>query len=321
MKRFVIYRLLASVAVLFGVSLCSFMILRIVPGDITLTLLGPFATEESQADMRRYYGLDLPVWQQYARWLGNAASGDLGRSVSMQLDVADVLWTRVYNTLVLTVFASIIAIGIGGLGGMLAGIRRHSLFDRVATVTALVASSAPTFWFSLLLLWVFALELGWFPATGMYSLGKEGDLLNLLWHVPLPAFAASLVSLAVIFRLMRASIIDVLATDYIRAARARGVPERRVVFQHGLRAVLPTIVNISGLQVGFIFGSALFAEVIFQWPGVGLLMYNAIVARDVPVIQAVILVISVVFVLANLISDLVTAALNPQVRQENGRDG
>lgn len=321
MRRFVVNRLLATVAVLFGVSLCSFMILRIVPGDITLTLLGPFATEESQADMRRYYGLDLPVWQQYARWLGNAASGDLGRSVSMQLDVADVLWTRVYNTLVLTFFASILAIGIGGLGGMLAGIRRHSLFDRLATVTALVASSAPTFWFSLLLLWVFALELRWFPATGMYSLGKEGDFLDLLWHVPLPAFSASLVSLAVIFRLMRASIIDVLATDYIRAARARGVPELRVVFQHALRAVLPTIVNISGLQVGFIFGSALFAEVIFQWPGVGLLMYNAIVARDVPVIQAVILVISVVFVLANLTSDLVTAALNPQVRQENGRDG
>lgn len=316
MTRFVILRLLSTVPVLIGVSICSFMLLRIVPGDITLTLLGPFATEESQKAMRAYYGLDLPVWQQYLRWLGNAAMGDLGRSVSMQLAVADVLWTRVFNTIVLTFFASIFAIGLGALGGVLAGTRRLSLYDRISTISALVISSSPTFWFALLLLWVFSIELRWFPATGMYSLGKEGNVLDLLWHVPLPAFSASLVSLAVIFRLSRVSIIDVMNADYIRAARARGVSERRLVFRHGLRSVLPTLVNISGLQVGFIFGSALFAEVIFQWPGVGLLMYNAIIARDVPVIQAVILVISVVFVLANLVSDLVTAMLNPQAQIE-----
>jgi peptide/nickel transport system permease protein len=316
MKHFVVLRLLATAPVLFGVSLCSFMLLRLVPGDITLTLLGPFATEESQEAMRIYYGLDLPVWQQYLLWLGNALTGDLGRSIAMQMAVADVLWTRVFNTIVLTFFASLFAVGLGGLGGLLAGIRRHSLFDRVSTIAALVVSSSPTFWFALLLLWIFSLELQWFPATGMYSLGREGSLVDLLWHVPLPAFSASLVSLAVIFRLTRASLIDVMSTDYIRAARARGVSESRLVFRHGLRSLLPMLVNISGLQVGFIFGSALFAEVIFQWPGVGLLMYNAIIARDVPVIQAVILVISVVFVLANLVSDLVTATLNPQARSE-----
>lgn len=321
MTRFVMLRLLATLPVLIGVSICSFMLLRLVPGDITLTLLGPFATEESQKAIRIYYGLDLPVWQQYLRWLGNAAAGDLGRSVAMQMAVADVLWTRVFNTIILTFFASLFAIGLGGLGGILAGTRRFSFFDRASTITALVISSSPTFWFALILLWVFSLELQWFPATGMYSLGKEGNILDLLWHSPLPAFSASLVSLAVIFRLTRASLIDIMSTDYIRAARARGVSESRLVFRHALRSVLPTLVNISGLQVGFIFGSALFAEVIFQWPGVGLLMYNAIIARDVPVIQAVILVISVVFVLANLASDMVTATLNPQARIEADGDG
>lgn len=321
MVRFVIIRLLSTLPVLLGVSLCSFFLLRLVPGDITLTLLGPFATEASQAAMRKYYGLDLPVWQQFFLWLGNIVQGDLGRSVSMQMAVGDVLWVRVYNTIILTFFASIIAVLIGGLGGLLAGIARHTMFDRATTISALVISSSPTFWFALLLLWVFSIELAWFPATGMYSIGREGDVLDMLWHVPLPAFSASLVSLAVIFRLTRSSIIDVMGTDYIRAARARGISEKTLVFRHGLRSVIPTLVNISGLQVGFIFGSALFAEVIFQWPGVGLLMYNAIVARDVPLIQAVILVISFVFVLANLTSDLVTAALNPQARNEVASDG
>jgi peptide/nickel transport system permease protein len=322
MLRFIGYRVLELVPVLIGVSLCAFLLMRLVPGDITLSLLGPFATEETQKAIRAYYGLDRPLWTQYLRWLGNALTGNFGRSIGMQMAVADVLGVRVLNTVVLTFFSALFAIGIGALGGALAGIRRFSVFDRVSTVLALVVSSSPTFWFALLLLWIFSLQLHWFPSTGMYTLGHEGELLNLLWHVPLPAFSASLVSLAVIFRLTRSGLIDVTQTDYIRAARARGVPERRLLFRHAMRSVLPTLVNISGLQVGFIFGSALFAEVIFQWPGVGLLMYNAILARDVPVIQAVLLVISVVFVLANLISDLVTAALNPQARlhARNGDD-
>jgi peptide/nickel transport system permease protein len=316
MLRFLGYRLIATIPVLIGVSLCAFLLMRLVPGDITLTLLGPFATPDAQAAMRAYYGLDDPLWSQYLRWLGNALTGDFGRSVGLQMPVSEVLGPRVWGTVILTFFAAAIAIGLGALGGALAGIRRHGLFDRIATVSALVISSAPTFWFALLLLWLFALELRWLPATGMYSAAGGGGLVDLLRHIPLPAFSASLVSLAVIFRLTRASLIDVMTTDYIRAARARGIPDSVLVRRHAMRSVLPGLVNISGLQVGFIFGSALFAEVIFQWPGVGLLMYGAIQSRDVPVIQSVLLVISVVFVLANLVSDVVTAALSPQARAQ-----
>lgn len=309
-------RLLAVVPILFGVSVVTFLLMRLVPGDITLTLLGPFATETSRAALREYYGLDLPLHVQFLKWLWSVLQGNFGRSIAYQIPVADILGQRVGNTLVLTAAAAAIAIGVGFVGGTLAGIRRFSLFDRASTLATLVAASAPTFWIGLLLLYVFALELRWFPATGMYSIGHEGELLNLLWHLPLPAFSASLVSMAVIFRLTRSGLLEVMGQDYIRAARARGLSEGRVVRTYALRTLIPPVVNISGLQVGFIFGASLFAEVIFQWPGVGLLMYNAVLARDVPVIQAVLLVFAVVFVLANLVTDLVTAALNPQARTD-----
>lgn len=316
MLALIVRRLLAVVPILFGVSVVTFLLMRLVPGDVTLTLLGPFATDTSRAALREYYGLDLPFHIQFLKWLGSVAQGNFGRSIAYQIPVGEILAQRLGNTMILTAAAAAIAIGLGFVGGALAGFRRFSWFDRVSTTTTLVAASAPTFWIGLLLLYVFALELRWFPATGMYSIGHEGELANLLWHLPLPAFSASLVSLAVIFRLTRSGLLDVMSQDYVRAARARGLPELRVLRVYALRTMIPPVVNIAGLQVGFIFGASLFAEVIFQWPGVGLLMYNAVLARDVPVIQAVLLVFAVVFVLANLVADLVTAALNPRARAD-----
>ena len=318
MVSLVLRRLLATAPILLGVSIVTFLLMRLVPGDITLTLLGPFATEESTARLRAHYGLDLPIWEQYFTWLFSVLRGDFGLSIAYQVPVAGLLGDRVVNTLILTFASAVLAIGFGFLGGVLAAARRFSLFDRVITLCALIVASAPTFWFGILLLHLFVLRLRWFPAIGMYSIGKEGDFLNLLWHVPLPALSASLISMAVILRLTRSGLLDILGQDYIRAARARGLSRRRVVYKHAVRSIVPPVVNISGLQVGFLFGSALFAEVIFQWPGVGLLMYNSILARDVPVIQGVLLVIAVVFVIVNLVSDVTIAAMNPQTRNAGG---
>ena len=314
MIKLVLRRILATAPILLGVSIVTFLLMRLVPGDVTLTLLGPFATEEATARLRAHYGLDLPIWEQYLRWLLSVLGGNFGLSIAYQVPVAGLLGERVVNTLILTFASAVLAIGFGFLGGMFAAARRFTVFDRVITLAALIVASAPTFWFGILLLHLFVLKLRWFPAIGMYSIGKEGDLLNLLWHVPLPATSASLISMAVILRLTRSGLLDILGQDYIRAARARGLPRRRVVYKHAVRSIIPSVVNISGLQVGFLFGSALFAEVIFQWPGVGLLMYNSILARDVPVIQAVLLVIAVVFVIVNLVSDVTIAAMNPQSR-------
>ena len=280
-----------------------------------MTLLGPYATEETAAQLRAHYGLDLPIWEQYWNWLVNVVTGDFGRSIASQVPVADLLGTRVVNTMILTLASALLAIVFGFLGGTLAAARRFSVFDRAITLFALIAASAPTFWLGILLLHLFVLRLHWFPAIGMYSIGKEGDFWNLMWHVPLPATSAALISMAVILRLARSGLLDILGQDYIRAARARGLSQSRVIYRHAVRSIIPAMVNISGLQVGFIFGSALFAEVIFQWPGVGLLMYNSILGRDVPVIQAVLLVIALVFIIVNLISDITIAALNPQVRR------
>ena len=210
------------------------------------------------------------------RWIASVAVGDFGKSIGYQVPVGQLVADRIVNTLILTFAASLVAVVIGFLGGAVAAVRRFTLLDRSITLSALIAASAPTFWFGLLMLYLFSLELRIFPAMGMYSLGKDGDLLNLLWHIPLPAIATSLISLAVILRLTRSGLLDIMGQDYIRAARARGLPERRVVYRHAVRSIIPPVVNISGLQVGFMFGSALFAEVIFQWPGVGLLMYNSI---------------------------------------------
>ena len=321
MTRLILRRLLAVVPILLGVSVVTFLLMRLVPGDITLTLLGPFATEASQAALREYYGLDRPLHVQYVTWLASVVQGDFGRSITYQMPVAEILSQRIGNTLILTVAAAAIAIGLGFFGGMFAGMKRFTAFDRLSTIATLVAASAPTFWIGLVLLFVFALKLRWFPATGMYSIGKEGDLIDLLWHLPLPAFSASLVSLAVVFRLTRSGFLEVMGQDYIRAARARGLPHGRIVRGYAARTLLPAVVNISGLQVGFIFGASLFAEVVFQWPGVGLLMFNAILGRDVPMIQAVLLVFAVVFVLANLVTDLITVALNPRLRDDAGGGG
>ena len=315
MRKLIGRRVLAVVPILLGVSIVTFLLMRLVPGDFTLTLLGPFATEKRIAELRAFYGLDLPIHVQYLKWLGSILQGDFGKSIAYRVPVAQLLGDRVVNTLVLTFAAALFAIVLGFLGGTVAAARRLTLVDRATTLGAVIAASAPTFWFGLLMLYLFALKLRWFPAIGMYSLGKEGDLLNLLWHVPLPALSASLISLAVVLRLTRSGLLDILGQDYIRAARARGLPERVVVYRHAVRSVVPPVVNISGLQVGFLFGSALFAEVIFQWPGIGLLMFNSILARDVPVIQAVLMVIAIVFVLVNLVSDVTTTALSPRERE------
>jgi peptide/nickel transport system permease protein len=318
MIKLIVHRIVAVVPILIGVSLVSFLLMRLVPGDITLTLLGPFATDATRAALREYYGLDQPIHIQYLKWLANVLQGDFGRSIAYQMPISTILEQRIVNTIILTLVAAPIAIGVGFLFGVWAGVRHYSLFDRAATITALVAASAPTFWIGLLLLYVFALKLRWLPATGMYTVGRSGDFLDLLWHLPLPAVSASLVSLAVVYRLTRSNLLEILGQDYIRAARARGLPEGRIVWSYAVRMLMPSIVNISGLQVGFIFGASLFVEVIFQWPGIGLLMYNATLARDVPVIQAVLLVFAVVFVLANLVTDITTAALNPQERGTAG---
>ena len=314
MTRFVLRRLLSVLPILFGVSIVGFLLMKLVPGDPTLFLLGPFATEASREALRESLGLNSPLPVQYAIWLAGYLQGDFGKSITFNIPVKTILGERVINSLILTAVAFAMAVVFGFLGGVLAAIKQYSIVDRVSTIFTLILASSPPYWLGLVLVYVLALKADLLPVSGMYNAREPGGLPDLLAHVILPAFTAALVPLAVIFRLTRSGLIDQLGQQYVQAARARGLSERSVVLRHAMRNIMAPIVNISGLQIGVIFGTALFSEVVFNWPGVGLLVFSAIGARDVPVIQAVVLFTGLLFVVINLFADITQAVLDPRVR-------
>jgi peptide/nickel transport system permease protein len=246
--------------------------------------------------------------------LGGYLHGDFGQSVTYNVPVSQILGERVVNSLILTAVAFAIAAVFGFVGGLLAAIKPYSLGDRIGTILTLVLASSPPYWLGLALVYLLALRTHIFPVSGMYSAQRPGGLLDLAWHVALPAFTAALIPMAVIFRLTRSGMMDQLAQQHIQAARARGLSERSVVLRHAMRHLIAPIVNISGLQIGVIFGTALFSEVVFGWPGVGLLVFSAIGARDLAVIQAVVLFTGLLFVAINLLADTIQALLDPRAR-------
>lgn len=314
MWRYVVRRLIAAVGVLFGASLLVFLSMRLVPGDPATAILGSRATPDAVAALRHALGLDRTFYAQYLIWLGKMARGDFGDSIALTIPVMKVLGPKFWNTMILSAGALAIALPIGAAIGILSGYWQYSVFDRGGQIFALIGASMPQFWLGLVLVAVFSLKLHWFPASGMYNMRHPGGLSDLLRHLVLPALATAAIPMAVIARLVRASIIEIMHQDYVRTARAKGLNERRVVLAHGLRNALPQLVNITALQVGFLLSGALFVEVIFSWPGIGQALYNAVIARDIPMIQGGVFITTLVFVLANLIADLLQIALDPKVR-------
>ncbi len=314
MWRYVARRLLAAIGVLIGASFLVFLGMRLVPGDPATAILGSRATPEALAALRDDLGLNRPFYVQYLIWLGKMVRGDFGTSIALTVPVTKVLVPKFWNTLILGIGALAIAVPIGTVIGVLSGYWQLSLFDRAGQIFALFGASVPQFWLALVLVAVFSLNFGWFPVSGMYDMRGDGGRFDLLHHLVLPAVATSTIPMAVIARMVRASIIEIMHQDYVRTARAKGLRERRVVFAHALRNALPQFINITALQVGFLLSGALFTEVIFSWPGVGQALYNAVVARDVPMVQGAVFVTTLVFVLANLAADVAQAALDPKTR-------
>lgn len=311
MYRFVAQRTLLTVPTLLGVSIVSFLLLKLVPGDPATAILGTAAADKSALEqVRRELGLNRSLPVQYGIWFDHVLHGNLGTSTEYRVPVSSIMFDKVGHTLILTAGSLLFAVGLGLAFGILGAVWRGSLFDRAAMLFSLVGASAPVFWTGILLSYLFALRLGWLPALGMHSPGESG-LGDLAKHLILPAFANSTIALAVIARVVRSTMLDVLQQPYILAARSRGFPTRRII-RYAFRSVLPDTVNIAGLQVGFLFGGALFTEVVFNWPGIGSLIYNSIVARDYVVVQASVLIVSAVFVLVNLISDVTRVSLDPR---------
>jgi peptide/nickel transport system permease protein len=314
MLRFGIERLLATVPVLVGVSVVVFLTLKMIPGDAAQVLAGPQATREQVELIRQSLGLDRPLYVQYAAWLSRAVRGNLGRSIQLEAPVTEMVVARLRNTLVLAVAASVLAIAIGVPAGIFSATHRSSIVDRASMAVALFGNSMPTFWLGLVFILVFSLHFRLFPSNGMYSLRGPGGLPDLLWHLTLPAFTLAGVPAAVLARLTRSNLLETLTDDYVRTARAKGLREPRVVARHALGNALLPVVTLMGIQVGYLLGGSILVETVFSWPGLGLQLYDAIGARDLPLVQGGVLLVATMFVLINLCVDICYGVLDPRIR-------
>ena len=316
MSRFLVRRLLLLVPVLMGVSVIVFLVLHLAPGDPAEIMLGSQATQADRMRLRADLGLDDPLYVQYGRWMGHVVQGDLGRSLWMRRPVLGEVLTRLKATLLLTVTALVIS-SIGGVAlGILSATRPNSLLDRTSAVASLFGASMPVFWLDIVLMVLFSLVLGWLPASGMYAPYGGGDLVDLVKHLVLPAITLAAASITIVARLTRAAMLEVLGQDFIRTARAKGLVERSVVVRHALKNAMVPIVTVIGVQAGYLLGGAVLTETVFAWPGVGTLMVQGILARDIPLVQGCVLVVALTFVLVNLTVDLLYVFLDPRIRYE-----
>ena len=314
MRRYLAQRLTSALFVLVGVSFVVFLALHLAPGDPAQILLGPMATPAELTNLRGQLGLDKPMLVQYGRWAARAAHGDLGRSIMLRRAVLPELWRRFQATLVLASGALLIAFPLGVLLGVLSAARPGSRVDRLSQVVAMIGISMPAFWVGLLLIIGFSVWLGWLPGTGMYSPTGDGGARDLLTHLILPALTLSLVPLAVVSRLTRSNMLDVIAQDYVRTARAKGASEARVIGWHAFRNTLMALVTVLGLEVGYLLAGAVYVETVFSWPGIGFMMVNAILTRDFPLVQGGVLLIAATYVMINLATDLLYTWVDPRVR-------
>lgn len=304
--NYLIKRLLSAVFVLFGISTLVFLLIHLVPGDPVEVMLGETARSADTEALRDELGLNLPILQQWWEYLKGIAHFDLGKSLHSQQAVTQLLLDRLPATAILSIASLSIAILIALPLGILAAVYKDSFWDRLAIVSAMFGVSIPNFVMGPLLILIFSLWLGWVPVSG-----KEG-----LSSLILPAFTLGSALAAILSRMVRASMLEVLQEDYIRAARARGLSEFRVLCLHALRNAALLIITILGLQLGALLTGAVITETIFSWPGIGQLMVDSIQKRDYPVVQACVLLISFIYVLVNLMTDVVYTALDPRLKLE-----
>ena len=313
MHLYVLKRVLAVVPVLLGLTVIVFLIMALIPGDPATAILGSFATPENVARLNRDLGLDQPPVRRYLTWLGNLLQGDLGRSYSLDRPVLDEVRERFSATLVLAGAAFVLCTLWGLLIGIWTAARQYGWTDRILTFVVLIGISVPSFWLGLLLILLFAVDLRWLPASGMYAIYGGGDLPDLLRHLILPAFTLSVVATGVIARLTRSAMLEVLRQDFIRTARAKGVSEARVLYVHAFKAALVSVVPVLGVQAGFVLGGAVYIETVFQWPGVGRMLVQAISTRDVLLVQGGVVFVAAAYVLFNLLVDLAQSWLDPRI--------
>ncbi len=314
MALYIAKRLLAAIPVLLGLTVIVFLIMAMIPGDPATAILGSYATPENVAKLNRDLGLDKTLVQQYFIWLNNLLHGDLGRSFALNRPVLDEVLERFSATLILAGTALVLCSIFGLLAGIVSAVRQYGWADKTITLIVLIGISMPSFWLGLLLIYLFAVQLKWFPASGMFAIYGGGDLPDLLHHLALPAITLAAVATGVIARLTRTAMLEVLRQDFIRTARAKGVSENTVIYKHAFKAALVSVIPVIGIQAGFVLGGAVYIETVFQWPGIGSMLVKAISTRDLLLVQGGVLVVAAAYVLFNLAADVVQTMIDPRLR-------
>ncbi len=292
------------IPILIGVTLITFSIMHLSEGDPARIMLGLMASEEAIAHIRQVHGLDLPLHIQYFRWLGRIITGDFGRSIQSRRPVIEMIRDRLPATLELTITAMVLALLVGIAAGIISAVKQYSWLDYSSMTFALFGVSMPPFWLGLMMMLIFGVRLGWLPISG------RGDLNQLI----MPAIVLSTAQMAIIARLVRSSMLEVIRQDYILTARSKGLAERIVIYKHALKNAMIPVVTMVALQLPFLFGGAVITETIFSWPGMGRMLVGSLFERDFPVIQGTVLIIAIIVMFANLLADIVYAIVDPRIR-------
>lgn len=334
MGRFVSRRLFHLIFILIGVSILVFLMLRLIPGDPAHLLVGELASPQDISRIREKFGLDRSYPYQYYVYMKSLLRGDMGTSIRSGVPVAEEISVRFLATVELTVAAMLISSLVGVLAGVISSVRKYSIFDYVSMLLALGGISMPIFWLGLMLMYLFSVKWGLLPMMGRYTMGVEpqtmtglvsldsllggegGLFLDALRHLALPAFTLATVPMAIIARMTRSSMLEVLSKDYIRTARAKGLAYRAVILRHGLKNAFLPVVTVIGLNFGLLLGGAVLTETIFSWPGLGRYVVDSLLARDYPAVQGCILLFAVIMVVVNLAVDVIYFYLDPRLRAD-----
>jgi peptide/nickel transport system permease protein len=304
MTRYIVQRLLTLIPILFGVSLIVFGIMKLVPGDPALMAAGVDAREEDVQRVRVYLGLDKPVYVQYIQFITNAVHGDFGISARTRRPVIEEVSQRMPATAQLALAGLLVSMVIGMTAGIISATRQYTIWDNIVMTVALLGVSVPVFWLGIMMMMLFSVELGWLPTSG------SGTWQQLV----MPSFALGFGSAAIVARQTRSAMLEVLRQDYVQTARAKGLPEKTVILRHALKNAAIPSVTIIGLQFGGMLGGTVITETVFAWPGMGRLIVDAINFRDLQVVQAGILILATIFVVTNLLVDLLYVYLDPRIK-------
>ncbi|MFU2157768.1 MULTISPECIES: ABC transporter permease [Caldisericum] len=331
MRSYIIKRLVNILIMLFAVSIIIFLLVRFIPGDPARTMAGEHASKEILEEMRRKWGLDKPIWEQYLIWLRYALMGDFGRSILTHESVLTEIMQRFPNTLELSIFAMIFASAFGITAGIISAIKRYTIFDYLTMFLALFGVSMPIFWLAIMLVLLFSIKLNLLPTGGRLSVFYSirpithlylidslltlnfGAFFDALKHLILPSIALGTIPMAFIARITRSSMLNVISQDYIRTARAKGLPEKTVIMKHALRNALIPILTSAGTEFAMLMGGAVLTETIFYWPGLGTYIVQAVNARDYPAIQGAVIFVAFVVAVVNLIIDVLYAYIDPRI--------